>query len=663
MKVNSEPIIKALKNFRPDRLIRNPVMFVTEIALLVAIYLLIFRGQYELPVSSTYIYFYASVIILLFLTVFFSNIAESMSEGKSKAITDSLKKIRQKTTAHVVEGSAIRDVPSEELRTGMLVVVNKNEFVPNDGEIVEGSGYFNEASITGESKPMMKVVGDSVTGSTILTTDSVKIRITADPGETFLDKMIALVGNSVREKTPNEIALNVMLSGLTLIFLIITASIFSLAYFLGININLFVLIVLLICLIPTTIGALLPALGIAAINKVSQFNIIAKSGRAVENAGDIDTIILDKTGTITIGDRQAINFYPIPGIDKSDFLRYCYLSSADDVTKEGISIVKLCQSSGLDTGKIGGISGEFIPFTSDTKYSGIKIGDEVILKGAMKSISEKIGRQDNFIEGISAEISSKGGTAMTLCKNDQFLGVIELNDVIKPWIRERIETMKNMNIKTIMCTGDNEITAQYIARESGIDEFVANVKPEDKFKEVEKEKDKQRMVAMVGDGTNDAPALARADVGLAMNSGTQAAKDAANMIDLDNDPAKLMDVIFLGKQILITRGSLTTFSLANDVAKYFVIIPAMFYLIPQLGFVNIMGFTDPLLAITSALIFNTFIIPALIPMALKGVKFKASGADELLKRNIILYGAGGIIFPFICIGIIYFLLAGVGVTW
>ena len=663
MKIKTEPVIKALENFRPDRLIRNPVMFVTEIALLMSIYLLIFRGQYDLPVSSRYIYFYASVIILLFLTVFFSNIAESMSEGKSKAITDSLKKIRQKTIAHVADGSVIRDVPSEELRTGMIVVVNKNEFVPNDGEIIEGSGYFNESSITGESKPTMKVVGDSVTGSTILTTDSVKIRITANPGETFLDKMIALVGNSVREKTPNEIALNVMLSGLTLIFLIITASIFSLADFLGINLNLFVLIVLLICLIPTTIGALLPALGIAAINKVSQFNIIAKSGRAVENAGDIDTIILDKTGTITIGDRQAINFFPVPNIDKNDFLRYCYLSSAEDVTKEGISIVKLCQLSGLDTGKLGSLSGEFIPFTSDTKYSGVKIGDEVILKGAMKSISEKIGRHDNFIEGISAEISSKGGTAMTLCKNDQFLGVIELNDVIKPWIRERIETMKNMNIKTIMCTGDNEITAQYIARESGIDEFVANVKPEDKFKEVEKEKDKQRMVAMVGDGTNDAPALARADVGMAMNSGTQAAKDAANMIDLDNDPAKLMDVIFLGKQILITRGSLTTFSLANDVAKYFVIIPAMFYLIPQLGFVNIMGFTDPLLAITSALIFNTFIIPALIPMALKGVKFKASGADELLKRNIILYGAGGIIFPFICIGIIYFLLAGVGVTW
>ncbi len=663
MKINIEPVIIALKNFRPDRLIRNPVMFVTEIALIMSIYLLIFSGQYGLPVSPRYIYFYTAVIILLFLTVFFSNIAESMSEGKSKAITDSLKKIRQKTIAHVIEGSTIRDVPSEELRTGMIVLVNKNEFVPNDGEIIEGSGYFNESSITGESKPMMKVVGDSVTGSTVLTTDSVKIRITADPGETFLDKMIALVGNSVREKTPNEIALNVMLSGLTLIFLIITASIFSLADFLGINLNLFILIVLLICLIPTTIGALLPALGIAAINKVSQFNIIAKSGRAVENAGDIDTIILDKTGTITIGDRQAINFYPVPGIDRSEFLRYCYLSSAEDVTKEGISIVKLCESSGLDTEKFGGLSGEFIPFTSDTKYSGVKIDDDVILKGAMKSISEKIGRNDSFIEGISAEISSKGGTAMTLCKNDQFLGVIELNDVIKPWIRERIETMKNMNIKTIMCTGDNEITAQYIARESGIEEFVANVKPEDKFREVEKEKDKQRMVAMVGDGTNDAPALARADVGLAMNSGTQAAKDAANMIDLDNDPAKLMDVIFLGKQILITRGSLTTFSLANDVAKYFVIIPAMFYLIPQLGFVNIMGFTDPLLAITSALIFNTFIIPALIPMALKGVKFKASGADELLKRNIILYGAGGIIFPFICIGIIYFLLAGVGVTW
>ncbi|MHB1492206.1 MAG: potassium-transporting ATPase subunit KdpB [Thermoplasmataceae archaeon] len=663
MKINTEPIWNALKNFRPDKMIRNPVMFVTEIAMFLSIYLLIFRTHYSLPISLRYDYFYASVIVLLFLTIFFSNLAETMSEGKSKAITDSLKKIKQSTIAHIIEENQVKDIPSEELRKGMIVIVNKNEFVPNDGEIIEGSGYFNESSITGESKPMMKVVGDSVTGSTVLTTDSIKIRITADPGETFLDKMIELVGNSVREKTPNEIALNVMLSGLTLIFLIITSSIFSLADFLGLNLNLFVLIVLLICLIPTTIGALLPALGIAAINKVSQYNIIAKSGRAVENAGDIDTIILDKTGTITIGDRQAIKFYPSPGIDNDEFLRFCYLSSARDDTKEGISIVKLCESLGLNPISLTGIDHEFIPFSSETKYSGVKIGNETILKGAMKSISEKIGKNDKFIEGISAEISSKGGTAMTLARNDQFLGVIELNDVIKPWIRERIETMKNMNIKTIMCTGDNEITAQFIARESGIEEFIANVKPEDKFKEVEDEKIKQRMVSMVGDGTNDAPALARADVGLAMNSGTQAAKDAANMIDLDNDPAKLMDVIFLGKQILITRGSLTTFSLANDVSKYFVIIPAMFYIIPQLGFINILGFTDPLLAVTSALIFNTFIIPALIPMALKGVKFKASGPDSLLKRNILVYGAGGVIFPFICIGIIYIILAGVGVTW
>ncbi|MHB8372768.1 MAG: potassium-transporting ATPase subunit KdpB [Thermoplasmataceae archaeon] len=663
MKFNFEPLIVALKNFRPDKMLRNPVMFVTEISLLLSLYLIAFHNQYSLPISARYLYFYAAIIILLFLTIFFSNIAESLSEGKSKAITESLRKIKQNTIAHIVKGDLIEDVPSEELRKGMVVVVNKNEFVPNDGEIIEGSGYFNESSITGESKPLMKVVGDSVTGSTVLTTDSVKIKITANPGETFLDKMIELVGTSVREKTPNEIALNVMLSGLTLIFLIITASIFSLADFIGINVNLFVLIVLLICLIPTTIGALLPALGIAAINKVSQYNIIAKSGRAVENAGDIDTIILDKTGTITMGDRQAIKFYPAPGVENTDFLRCCYLSSLSDETKEGISIIKLCKAEGFELSSVDMKGYDFIPFSSETKYSGVRNKEEIILKGAMKSISEKIGRNDNFIEGVSAEISSKGGTAMTLARNQQFLGIIELNDVIKPWIRERIETMKTMNIRTIMCTGDNEITAQYIARESGIEQFVANVKPQDKFREVEQEKEKQRMVAMVGDGTNDAPALARADVGLAMNSGTQAAKDAANMIDLDNDPAKLMDVIFLGKQILITRGSLTTFSLANDVAKYFVIIPAMFFLIPQLGFINIMGFTNPLLAITSALIFNTFIIPALIPMALKGVKFKAAGADYLLKRNIIIYGGGGIIFPFIGIGIIYFILAGVGVTW
>ncbi|MGP6206745.1 potassium-transporting ATPase subunit KdpB [Cuniculiplasma sp. SKW3] len=658
-----EAAFNAIKSFDPRKIIRNPVMFITELAMFVSVYLLIFHSQYGLNLSPVYIQFYVSVIILLFLTIFFSNLAESLAEGKSRNITATLKKMKRETNGRVVDETGERMIPSTELRKGMIVEVRKDETVPTDGEIVEGRGYFNESSITGESKPVFKVQGDSVTGATVLLDNKVKIRITANPGETFLDKMIELVEGSIRAKTPNEIALSILLSGLTLVFLIITSSVYTLGTFLNTNVNLFILVVLLICLIPTTIGALLPALGVAAINKVSQFNVIAKSGRAVENAGDIDTIILDKTGTITIGDREANAIYPNRDITEDDLYKAAYISSYFDETKEGISVVKKALEKRPDLKDIPMNEYEFVPFTPDTKFSGVKKGKEFIYKGSPNAIWELAGSKDNYIEARCAEISSRGGTAMVVISDKGILGAIEFNDILKPWIKERIEALKAMNIKPVMCTGDNELTAQYIAREASIDEVVANSKPKDKYNKVQEEKEKQRMVAMVGDGTNDAPALALADVGFAMNSGTQAAKDAANMIDLENDPTKLMDVIFLGKQILITRGSLTTFSIANDISKYFVIIPAVFFMFPQLSFINILGFTDPLLAVTSALIFNTFIIPMLIPLAIRGVKFRPSGINDLLKRNIIVYGVGGVLLPFLAIGAIYYILLGVGVLW
>lgn len=659
----AEASINAIKEFDPRKLLRNPVMFITELAMLTSVYLLAFHAEYGLSLKGVYVEFYISVIVLLFMTIFFSNLAETLAEGKSRNITATLKRMKKDTTGRVIDESGERVIPSGELRKGMIVEVRKDETVPTDGEIVEGRGYFNESSITGESKPVFKVQGDSVTGATILLDNRVKIRITANPGETFLDKMIELVEGSIRAKTPNEIALSILLSGLTLVFLIITSSVYTLGTFLGTSVNLFILVVLLICLIPTTIGALLPALGVAAINKVSQFNVIAKSGRAVENAGDIDTIILDKTGTITIGDREANKVYPNRDITENELFRAAYISSFFDETKEGISVVRKALEGNPEFKSIDMSSYEFVPFSPDTKFSGVKKGNEFIYKGSPNSIWELVGSKDNYVDAQCAEISSRGGTAMVVISEKRILGAIEFNDILKPWIRERIEALKSMNIKPVMCTGDNELTAQYIAREASIDEVVANSKPKDKYNKVQEEKEKQRMVAMVGDGTNDAPALALADVGFAMNSGTQAAKDAANMIDLENDPTKLMDVIFLGKQILITRGSLTTFSIANDISKYFVIIPAVFFMFPQLSFINILGFTDPLLAVTSALIFNTFIIPLLIPLAIRGVKFKPSGINDLLRRNIIVYGVGGVLLPFIAIGAIYYILMGVGVLW
>ncbi len=649
------------KNFSPALEMRNPVMFVTEISMVISFIVTIDPRLFALPETPVYMDFYISVTVLLFLTLVFSNVGTAISEGKSKAITSSLQKLTATINAHLVTENGVTDVKSSELHIGDELVVRKNEIIPIDGEIMMGSAYVNDSSITGESRPVMKVEGDSVTGSTILLSDEMHMRVTQNPGDTYIDKMIQIVKNTTRTKTPNEIALTVLLSGLTLVFVIVVAAVYATSTAYAAPVNIMILIVLLIALIPTTIGGLLPAIGIASINTVSQFNIIAKSGKAVENAGDVDTIILDKTGTITIGEREAVKLIPNKNISVEEFATACYMCSIDDSTKEGLSIVKLSESMGASHDLPAGH--QFVKFSPETKYSGIKFGNSYIFKGALKSLKEKFNLSDNFMEAVCKEISSRGGTAIPVAKDGTFLGVIELNDMLKPGIKDRINELHKMEIKTVMCTGDDEITAAFMSRESGIDNYVANSTPIDKYNVVKSEKENFRMVAMVGDGTNDAPALAFADVGLAMNSGTQAAKEAANMIDIDNNPTKLIDLIFLGKQILITRGALTTFSIANDVAKYFVIIPAAFYIFPQLAYLNILGLSDPLLAITSALIFNTIIIPALIPLALRGVKFRPSSANEILGRNILLYGIGGIITPFVVISIIYFLLGSVGVAW
>lgn len=658
-----EVLYYTMKNFRPDIEMRNPVMFVTEISMFISVVIAIFPELFSLPITIVYRQFYIIVSVLLFLTLFFSNVSSAISEGKSKAITETLKKFKQESIAHLLFDETLTDVKSSSLKKDDVIQIEMNEVIPIDGEVIKGSGYVNEANITGESRPVLKIVGDSVTGSTKLLTDQIIVRVTTNPGETFIDKMIDMVQSSSRERTPTEISLSVFLSGITLIFLIITTAIFSLSRFLDIGVNLIILIVLLIALIPTTIGGLLPAIGIAAINKVSAFNIIAKSGRAVENAGDIDTIILDKTGTVTMGDREATKFYPNKGVGYQEFLRMCAMASLLDQTKEGMSVLNLAKREGVEVSDEDINGYEFIPFSAETKFSGIDKNGDYIIKGALRALMRKFEISDTFVEALCKEISLRGGTALPVVKNGDFIGVIELNDILKPGIKERLSSLKNMNIKTIMCTGDDEITASYIAEESGIDEYVANSTPMDKYNVVINEKNKQRMVAMVGDGTNDAPALSKADVGMAMNNGTAAAKEAANMIDLDNDPTKLMDVIFIGKQILITRGSLTTFSIANDISKYFVIIPAIFYIYPQLSFINILSLSNPLLAITSALIFNTIIILALIPMALRGVRFRPITINDLLRRNMLIYGLGGVIAPFVAIKIIYMILAAMGVAW
>ena len=607
------------------------------------------------------------VTVVLFVTVLFANFAESVAEGRGKAQAASLKKTKQDTKARLLLANGEEKViNASELRKGDIVLVKTGEVIPNDGEIIEGVASVDESAITGESAPVTREAGgdfSSVTGGTTVVSDWLKIKIVAEPGQSFLDKMIALVEGASRQKSPNEIALNTLLIVLTLIFLIVIVSLYPFAQYLGVQMPISWLIALMVCLIPTTIGGLLSAIGISGMDRVTRFNVIAMSGKAVEACGDVDTMILDKTGTITYGNRLAAEFYPVKGVAKEDLTDYCVMCSLMDATPEGKSTVELGRNFGcaIDDGAADQM--EFVEFTAQSKMSGVNLKDGTkVRKGASEAIKTFVKEADGIIppdlEGIVTEVSNLGGTPLVVCVNNKILGVIYLKDTVKPGLVERFERLREIGIKTIMCTGDNPLTAATIAKEAGVDGFIAECKPEDKIEAIKKEQAEGKVVAMTGDGTNDAPALAQADVGLAMNSGTQAAKEAANMVDLDSDPTKILEVVEIGKQLLITRGSLTTFSIANDIAKYFAIIPAMFTMVlPQMQILNIMHLSTPASAILSALIFNAIIIPGLIPIAMKGVKYRPMKAEKMLLRNMGIYGLGGIVVPFVGIKLIDLLVA------
>ncbi len=636
----------------PKIMFRNPVMFLVEIGTVVMLFVSIWTLLGEKSQGSFGYNF--SVFIILFLTLLFANFAKAIAEARGKAQADSLRKTREETPAKLENGVVIS---SSELKKNDVFLCEAGDIIPTDGEIVEGLATIDESAITGESAPVIREAGgdkSSVTGGTKVLSDRIKVRVTTEKGESFLDKMIALVEGASRQKTPNEIALTILLAGFTLVFIIVTVTLKPFADYAQTPITIAAFISLFVCLIPTTIGGLLSAIGIAGMDRALRANVITKSGKAVETAGDIDVLLLDKTGTITIGNRKATNFFPANGVDEKHFLKAVVLSSMADETPEGKSIVELANVSPQSYG----ISRPtFIKFTAETRCSGINYEDVRTRKGAYDSIKNLVEAAENaFPKEISDEvtrISSNGGTPLVVAENENVLGVIELQDVIKPGIQERFARLRKMGIKTVMVTGDNPLTAKFIAEKAGVDDFIAEAKPEDKMNYIKKEQAEGRLVAMMGDGTNDAPALAQADVGVAMNSGTQAAKEAGNMVDLDNDPTKLIEVVEIGKQLLMTRGTLTTFSIANDVAKYFAIIPALFITaIPALQGLNIMRLHSPETAILSAIIFNAIIIPILIPLALKGVAYKPIGASALLRRNMFIYGLGGLVVPFIGIKII-----------
>lgn len=658
------PIIGAFKKLDPRYMIKNPVMFVVELGFVLALVLTVFPGVFGDDVSLGYLRTYNGIVcVILFITVLFANFAESVAEGRGKAQAESLKSTKQDTKARLIDENGNETiVSSSELKKDDIVIVKAGEIIPNDGEVIEGIASVDESAITGESAPVTREAGtdfSSVTGGTTVVSDWLKIRITSKPGESFLDKMIALVEGASRQKTPNEIALNTLLVGLTIIFLIVVVTLYAFSEYSGVEIQVSTMIALLVCLIPTTIGALLSAIGIAGMDRVTRFNVIAMSGKAVEACGDVDTMILDKTGTITFGNRLAADFYPVKGQKKEDLIDFAVLSSLCDPTPEGKSTLKLGKEMGtrVDT-EAAGKDMEFIEFTAQTRMSGADTSDGIkIRKGAGDAIKNMVvengGRIPEDLDRIVSEISSLGGTPLVVSADNIIYGVIYLKDTVKPGLVERFQRLRDIGIKTIMCTGDNPLTAATIAKEAGVDGFIAECKPEDKIEAIKKEQAEGKLVAMTGDGTNDAPALAQADVGLAMNSGTSAAKEAANMVDLDSDPTKILEVVEIGKQLLITRGSLTTFSIANDVAKYFAIIPAMFTLvIPQMEILNIMHLSTPMSAILSALIFNAIVIPCLIPIAMKGVKYKPLSAQKMLAKNLGIYGLGGILVPFIGIKLI-----------
>lgn len=658
----------AFQKLSPRYMIQNPVMFVVEAGFVLTLIMTAVPTIFGDDASLGYLRTYNGIVcIILFITVLFANFAESVAEGRGKAQAAALKKTKQNTKSRLVDKDGTEHtVNASELNKDDIVLVRAGEVIPNDGEVVEGIASVDESAITGESAPVTREAGtdfSSVTGGTTVVSDWLKIRITSRPGESFLDKMIALVEGASRQKTPNEIALNTLLVGLTIIFLIVVVCLYPFAEYSGVKIPVSTMIALLVCLIPTTIGGLLSAIGIAGMDRVTRFNVIAMSGKAVEACGDVDTMILDKTGTITFGNRLAAEFYPVSGKSKEDLIDYAMLASLCDPTPEGRSTVELAQTMGTRINESAADQMEFIEFTAQSKMSGVNLPDgSVIRKGAADAVktlaAEKGGKIPKDLDEIVNRIAGLGGTPLAVAADSEIYGVIYLKDTVKPGLAKRFQRLREIGIKTIMCTGDNPLTAATIAKEAGVDGFIAECKPQDKITAIKKEQAEGKLVAMTGDGTNDAPALAQADVGLAMNSGTAAAKEAANMVDLDSDPTKILEVVEIGKQLLITRGSLTTFSIANDVAKYFAIIPAMFTLvIPQMQMLNIMRLATPMSAILSALIFNAVIIPCLIPIAMRGVKYKPMSAQRMLLKNMGIYGVGGIIVPFAGIKVIDCLVA------
>ncbi|MEH7347766.1 potassium-transporting ATPase subunit KdpB [Gottfriedia acidiceleris] len=663
--IKTQAIIDSFKKLNPLEMIKNPVMFIVEVGTFITFILSIKPDIFGF--STVGRQYNIAVFLILLFTVLFANFAEALAEGRGKAQADTLRKTKSETNAKLrqKDGSYI-EVSSTSLRKGDIVRVDTGEIIPSDGEIIEGLASIDESAITGESAPVIKEAGgdfSSVTGGTRVVSDYIIVKILTDPGESFIDRMISLVEGAARQKTPNEVALTTLLAVLTLVFLIVIMTLVPIANYLNVSIDVATLIALLVCLIPTTIGGLLSAIGIAGMNRVTQFNVLAMSGKAVEAAGDIDTMILDKTGTITFGNRMASEFIPVGSISEKEITLASLKSSVKDETPEGRSVVELAHKLGIAWDENGYKEAEIIEFTAETRMSGLNLKDGTeIRKGAVEAVKKYViakgGSIPRELDEKANVVAKAGGTPLAVAINHKIFGVIYLKDTVKPGLKERFDELRAMGIKTVMCTGDNPLTAATIAREAGVDEFIAEAKPEDKIAAIKKEQNEGKLVAMTGDGTNDAPALAQADVGLAMNSGTMAAKEAANMIDLDSDPTKLLSVIAIGKQLLITRGSLTTFSIANDIAKYFAIIPALFIMaIPQLDYLNIMGLNSPKSAILSALIFNAIIIPLLIPVAMKGAKYKPMDANKLLSKNLLIYGLGGVIAPFIGIKIIDMLVS------
>lgn len=656
-----QAFIEAFRKLNPKILMKNPVIFIVEVGFFLTLLLSIKPDIFSEKEANLRL-FNIIICLILFVTVLFANFAEAIAEGRGKAQADSLKKTRKSTVANLLkeDGTTVQ-VDASSLKKGDIVIVNTGEIIPNDGVVIEGIASVDESAITGESAPVVKEAGgdfSAVTGGTRVVSDKIKIEISVSAGESFLDKMINLVEGAERKKTPNEIALNTLLVGLTLIFLVVIVTLLPMGLYVGIHLPLSTLIALLVCLIPTTIGGLLSAIGIAGMDRVNKFNVIAMSGKAVENCGDINTIILDKTGTVTFGNRLASEFIPVEGVTSEEIMEYSVISSLKDLTPEGRSIVELGKRLGYIADESKYTKAEFLEFSAQTKTSGVNLEDgRKIRKGSGSSIKKFVENENGVIPRDLDEkvdrVSRLGGTPLVLAVDNRVLGVIYLKDTVKPGLKERFDNIRRMGIKTIMCTGDNALTAETIAKEAGIDEFVAECTPENKIEVIRREQEQGKLVAMTGDGTNDAPALAQADVGIAMNSGTIAAKEAANMVDLDSDPTKILEVVEIGKQLLITRGALTTFSIANDIAKYFAIIPAIFIIdIPQMEILNIMKLSSPTTAIISTLIFNAIIIPLLVPIALRGVAYKPMKTELMLLKNLAIYGIGGLIAPFIGIKLI-----------